>query len=237
MIRMTTVLLASLVVMNAPLATAKGLDALSENNPENAADAKDADKSDGDDEGDAQDHKDAKAEAAPMAKSASSKAIAGNLFLSTSFGWIKSSRSTGTWRSSGMSDVLIGYKVATLSPAMTVAGTYRYAPIGVSGELDSHSYRGIWEMHNLGGQANYTVTPSITALGSAELGFVSAHMHATDGLPGDDKAAAGGVSIGLGGGADYYIGEKSTSSIGPRLRVGFGSFTTVQVAGAFNVLF
>ncbi len=232
MMRVKNVLLAGLLMAVASVATAKGLDSLSSSNPDSA---EEGDKGDKHAKGDGDQGE--KADAAPKVKSAASKSVGGNLFMSTSFGWINASRGSGTWRSSGMSDVLIGYKVATLSPTMSVAGTYRYAPIGVSGEEGLHSYRGVWEMHNFGGMLNYVVNPSIAAIGTAEVGYVAAHLHSTDGLTEDPKAEKGGVSVGAGGGADFSIGEKNTVSVGPRLRLSFGSFSTVQLAGAFNFLF
>ena len=62
-------------------------------------------------------------------------------------------------------------------------------------------------------------------------------MHSTDGLAVQDAAEKGGVALGIGGGADFGVGEKGTSSVGPRLRLGVGSVRMVQLAGAFNFLF
>jgi hypothetical protein len=231
--RIMNVMVAGLLVAGAQVAAAKGLDSLSQNNPENAPEtgkdgekAEKAEKSEGGE----------KAEA-PKPPSAASKAIAGNLALSTSFGWVKASRSEGTWRTSGMSDFLVAYKVATLNPQMSIAGTYRYAPIGMSGELKGQSYRGVWEAHNFGGLLHYGVNETMSAVGSAEIGYVASHVHSLDGLKASDDAKKGGALVSVGGGGDIAIGEKNTCSVGPRLRVGFGSFTAFQLAGAFNFLF
>lgn len=208
---------------------AKGLDKLSENNPENTAvPAEDAATKPADDAatGDV-----AAVPTTPLEKSDTSKAITDKLSISTSFGWASVSRSEGTWEGSGMSDVAIGYKVVMLGSNMNIDATYRYAPVAVSGDVDRHSYRGVWDTHYVGGRFNYNISPTLTALGTAELGYVLVYLHPTDGLETVTKHEDNGVAFAIGGGADWQILEKGLA-VGPRLALAFGSVSTVQVAGA-----
>lgn len=230
--RVLNVLALIFVVAGADHAAAKGLEQLSNGNPE--AQGSDAASSEKGEKGDKKTEE--KAEA-PLEKGAMSKTIAGNLFLATTFGWVKASKSSGSWASSGMTDVTVGYKVMPINAAMNVSGTYRYAPMAVSGTEDKRSYRGIWEGHYVGGLLNFAVKDSLNAVGTAELGYVASHLTSIDGMGTDAKHEKGGVSVALGGGADFAVGEKNTASVGPRLRLGFGSFSTFQLAGGFNFLF
>jgi hypothetical protein len=209
-------------------AFAKGLDELSQGNPETAEGAA----ATGGEGGAA-----AAAKPIPPPSTPTSKAVAGNLSVGTSFGWLMASKSKGEWKGGGgMSDVTVAYKVATLNASMTADGTYRYAPMAVSGVEDEHSYRGMWEAHYFGGRMRYAMSPTLTAIGSGELGYVLVYMRPTDGLPQEKKHEANGVSIALGGGADWQLFEPGFT-VGPRLNVGFGSFTTVQVSGAATFVF
>jgi hypothetical protein len=221
-------------------AQAMGLGELSDESPEEKANA-DQDKSGGDDDKDKDQGEGGEAKGGEhetvMEKSAASKAVADKLFLGTSFGWVKASKSAGTWKSNGMSDLTVGYKLITLNPKMGIAGTYRYAPMAVSGTQDAHSYRGIWEAHYLGGRFNALVTPKINVLGSLEAGYVAVHMTTADGLPVESAAENGGASVALGAGADFALSDKWAFSAGPRVYGGFGSFTTFQVAAAAGFLF
>ena len=225
--RKTTVaLFAGLIFAGAP-ALGEGLDELSQGNPEKAQEAEPAE---GEGEGEP-----AAAKTPAMVQSATSKSLADKLFFQTSFGWVKASKGKGEWSGGGMSDFAAGYKLAALNSAMSIAGTYRYAPVAVSGVEDDVSYRGIWETHFFGARLNYVTSPSLTVVGTGELGYTMVHTAPVDGQEQDKKAEAGGGQVALGGGADFQIVEKVHA--GPRLVLGFGSFTTIQVAGAVGFLF
>lgn len=208
-----------------PKAVAKGLETLADKNPENAPAA-------GEGTGDA-----AATAAAPMEQSAASKAIAQKLWLATTFGWAHVSSSKGEWKGSGMTDIAVGYKVLPLAANMSVDATYRYAPIAVSGQVDDRSYRGVWDCHYLGGRFNYKMSDSLSAVGTAEAGYVLVYLRPTDGLDQESKHEENGFSMVVGGGADWHLLEKGAVSAGPRLNVGFGSVTTIQVAGAATFVF
>jgi hypothetical protein len=220
------IILAGWVGAPSGAAVAKGLSELSDENPaEQPADG--AKEEGGDEEG-------AKTEAVKQ-PGAASKALADKLFLSTSGGWATGSRSDGKWTASGMSDLEVGYKLVTLNKQMNVFGTYRYAPMAVAGTVDDRSYRGVWEAHFFGGRFNYQLSKTLTALASGELGYVLVHVNDTDGLAPETKVSNPGVQLAVGGGADFMLIDKWT--VGPRLVVGVGGFTTVQVAAAAGFLF
>ncbi len=206
-------------------ALAKGLDELSQGNPEDAEAP-----AEGAGEGGAQ------AKTPTMTQSATSKELADKLSLATSFGWVSASKGKGEWHGGGMSDLTVGYKLAAINAQMSIAGTYRYAPVAVSGVEDDASYRGVWETHFFGAHMNYVMSPTMTVVGTGELGYTQVHLKPTDGQEQVTKHEAGGGQVALGGGADFQLFEKGMT-VGPKLVLGFGSFTTIQVAGSVGFLF
>lgn len=216
---------------------AKGLETLSEKAPDGTESHDSGEKSaesDGGSDSESAVDGDAKVEA--KAQGAVSKNAAQKLFIGTSVGWVKASKASGSWMGSGMSDLTLGYKLASLGSKVAVAGTYRYAPTAVSGTEDSHAYRGVWEAHYLGARFNYALTSLVQVIGTGEAGYAAAHVHDVDGLPAEGKAAGGGGMLAIGTGADFALFEK-TINAGPRLVAGFGKFTTVQLAASANFLF
>ena len=137
-----------------------------------------------------------------------------------------------------MTDVTVGYKLPVILAAnASLAATYRYAPIAVSGTEDGHSYRGVWETHYLGGRLTYPITSTLHAMATTELGYVRVGLEELDGLDADHKHERSGAALAVGGGADWAISDKFASAGGPRVFVGYGSVTTVQIGGAFSFLF
>jgi len=235
-------LLICLAVCTASLASAKGLDDLSNNNPEAAEGEGDAAAPAGEGNGEGEEKGEGKPDAgngeAAKPQRALSKTLSQNLSIATGFARVIASKSTGDWESNGMTDLTVAYKLSSLSKIMNLHGTYRYAPVAVSGTEDEHSYRGVWEAHMFGARVAYQVSQTLTALGSAELGYVASHLTAIDGLdPVVKKHEAGGAIFAVGGGADWTIGEKAGFAGGPRLFAGFGSFTIIQIGGALSFLF
>src|SRR5690349_1582542 len=88
------------------LAQAKGLDELSQDNPDSEIGAGDEDKG-------SQATGEGAKSTAPMVKSETSKALTDKLFVGTSFGWVKASKSEGEFTGGGMSDFTVGYKFAS----------------------------------------------------------------------------------------------------------------------------
>lgn len=227
-----SLMFASLVVSSVSnVATAKGLEELSQNNPETAAPAE-ADP-------DAAAEPAAETAATATAPSAMSQSLAEKLFVATSFGWVSTSKSEGNWKTvGGMSDFLVGYVLPVdLGAAMKLSGTYRYAPVAVTGDEDDRSYRGVWESHYFGTLLHYTVNDKVRAVGTGELGFTKVSLNSTDGIPAEDKHAKSGGAVVLGGGADWKMLETNAFTVGPRLYAGFGSFTTIQLGASASFLF
>ncbi len=218
------------------IALGKGLDDLSDQNPE----VKDPDSKTGDEASPAANAVTGEAAtttATNQAPVSHEGAMHQKLTFSTSFGLVYASRSKGDWRGNGMSDLTVGYRYLTMSPKLSLVGTYRYAPVNVVGEIDGNSYRGVWESHYFGSKADYKLNSKIVVTGGMEAGYVLVYLTATDGLETASKHEDNGVSITLGGGADYLMTENGAFTIGPRLNAGFGSFTTVQVAASAGFMF
>jgi hypothetical protein len=209
-------------------ARAAGLNDLSKESPEAEADS---------DHEEGAEASTAVTNAAPVAPSELSKSLAQKLYLGTSLARVfKASRSKGNWKGSGASDVLVGYRVLNLGVG-SVSASYRYAPTAVSGDQDGRSFRGVWETHYVGGRYHYAVTPTLSAFGSVEAGYVLVYLYPTDGLGDETKYEHNGGAMALGGGADWTFFEKSAFAVGPRLYIGFGSMTTVQLAAATTFTF
>lgn len=219
------------------IAFAKGLDDLSSQNPEVKAEDDGEETTDETKATPAKREASAETAATNQAPEANNTALANKLWFATSFGWVYASRSKGDWRGNGMSDLSIGYRYLTMSPKLSVVGTYRYAPVNVVGEIDGNSYRGVWETHYFGSRADYKLNAKTVLTGGLEAGYVLVYLIPTDGLETQKKHEENGVSISLGGGADYAISDSGSFTVGPRINAGFGSFTTVQVAASAGFMF
>jgi hypothetical protein len=223
--------LAGLVASASGQSMAKGLDDLSGQNPEVKAEEEST-------EGEKPAAAGEKtAEAAPAAPVSYEGPLHQKLSFATSFGWVSASRSKGDWSGNGMSDLSVGFRYMTLNPTLSLVGTYRYAPINVVGEEDGHSYRGVWEAHYLGTRADYKLNPKTTLTGGLEAGYVLVYLLPVDGQETEKKHENNGVSITLGGGADFMLSENWAFSAGPRVYAGFGSFTTIQVGASAGFMF
>ena len=233
---------ATTVIFGSSRVMAKGLGELSEAHPSHEKDAGDegyeakdpgvpAKSADAAHAGESKDS----ASSTSAEKSVLSKALTGRLSIGTSYGWIFGSRSTGSWNArGGMSDVTIGYRLLNIGKNYDGSGTYRYAPISVTGRQGGQSYRGIWETHFAG----FKVTRPLKGIlihGSFEVGYVASHAQPTDDLPERTGIQVGGLSAVFGGGADFKVLESVL--LGPKIHLGFGSIRTVQVAAAANFLF
>ena len=236
----------------------KGLDTLSAQNPANPENQPDADEGaeDGEEaaegtDGEQPEEQDQQAEAqeeegeeegedeeeeAPPPPSEFSKSIAGKILVQTSYARVVASQSDGDWKSSGMSDISIGYKIpAAIMPGLDLFGTFRYAPFDFSAEVDNFSYRGVAEGYNFGALAFYKMTDMIDLLGSFELGYSVVSLSSVDELNPKDVPDDNGVLVNLGFGADFAMNEKFAA--GPKLTIGFGQFTVFQIGGGVTMMF
>ena len=231
------VLIQALISLPGASAWAKGLDALSEKSPEaEQSENKGADKDDEDADANAEKDGDAP-EATGVPTHPPSNALTQKLYFATSFGRVSARRAGGSWQASGMSDFSLGYRFLPPTARINFAGTYRYAPVALSGQVNGHSYRGVWETHYLGARADSTVASSVRLVASGELGYLHAALRTTDGLPGESSAAHSGAVVALGGGADYLMLDEGVLAVGPRVYVSFGTATITQMAISCGLTF
>lgn len=215
-------------------ALSRGLEELSEKNPESAApeteepDSADSKQKEQDVVGEDGEAKDGADEAIKVTPSAISSALKGKAFLFTSVGWVRASQSGGEWSSNGFSDFGFGYQVLSISETIKLNTTYRYNPIAVTGVVNNHSYRGVWETHNFGGFLKFGLPKKFAAVAIAELGYLRSHLQPTDGLPPESRSVKHGVSLTLGGGGDYKMTDSGEFTLGPRLYLGLGAATQLQ---------
>jgi len=217
---------------------AKGLDTLAEENP-----STDSEESDETPEENAKaPQKAASAEKATPDANATktapqeglSKELADKLHVGTSWGLVKASKSEGNWKSSGMSDLTIAYKLPVEISGMSLWGSFRYAPMAIAGDVDSVAYRGVWEAYNLGAIGKLSLGNGLSAVGSFELGWVLVYLRQLNEVENTKNHESNGFMASLGGGVDWDIVPKF--ALGPRLYAGFGSATAIQfgAAGTFS---
>ncbi len=216
--------------MIASSASGKGLEELADKNPETAP----PDPVEAESETDASKNQptseatESEGETTTVKPSAASSALKGKAFLFTSLGWVRASQSGGNWSSSGFTDFGFAYQLASISTSTNLSATYRYNPVAVTGTVNNHSYRGVWEMHNLGALVRYSLTKRMSAVGIGELGYLRSHLSPTDGLTPESKAVKHGLTLNVGGGGDYKVNETGEFTVGPRLYLSLGTSTQVQ---------
>ena len=231
------VLLMWVLTSGAPELLAKGLGELSEKNPEADNDAESNDQGDAPPvsqsgrrvEAGASDDNEESDNDIPIVSSFS-KTLSGKATLFSSVGWAKVSQSGGTWKSSGYSDFGLNYQISAINEATKFLVSYRFVPVVVSGLVNGHSYRGVWETHNIGGQVKLKTSRKTIAIASGELGFLKSYLHPTDGLVAEGAASKGGAVLALGTGMDYWVLNRSEFTIGPRLYLGLGAARQMQLS-------
>ena len=231
------VLLICAITSGGPVLLAKGLDKLSEKNPETDGDVESDSPADvppvgqagSGVEGDALEGAEESDKGAPVVSDLS-KSLSGKVTLASSVGWAKVSQTGGTWKSSGFSDFSLNYQISAINEGTKISISYRYAPVVVSGLANGHSYRGVWETHNFGGQVKLKTSRKTVALVAGELGLLKSYLRPTDGLLAEGSASKGGVVFALGSGMDYWVFNKSEFTIGPRLYLGFGAARQTQLS-------
>lgn len=213
-------------------ASGKGLEELADKNPETAppepAESEPVKDSSKDKPVGETSEAEGEAEATSVKPSAASNALKGKAFLFTSLGWVRASQAEGSWSSSGFSDFGFAYQVASISDTAKLSVTYRYNPVAVTGTVNNHSYRGVWETHNLGALMRYSMPKRISAVAGGEVGYLRSHLSPTDGLTPESKAVKHGVTLTLSGGGDYKVSETGEFTLGPRLYFSLGASTQVQ---------
>jgi hypothetical protein len=231
------VLLLWVLTSGAPELLAKGLGELSEKNPEaddngesdSHVEAPPVTQLEGGGQGDAAKDSEESDKVTPVV-SGFSKMLSGKVSLASSVGWAKVSQPGGAWKSSGYSDFGLNYQISAINEATKFWVSYRFVPVVVSGLVNGHSYRGVWETHNIGGQVKLKTSLKTVAIGSGELGFLKSHLHPTDGLAAEGAASKGGAVFALGGGMDYWVLNRSEFTIGPRLYLGLGAASQLQLS-------
>lgn len=214
-------------------AIAKGLDELEEPPAKSQEQAEQG----ADDTSGVEAEADAETDAVPAAVTASvGRTITETMYLSTSFGWVTPSRSEGDWRGAGMSDITLGYKLPVSLGDASLYGTYRYAPVAIAGKIDSNAYRGVWDMHYFGGLGSFALS-GLDLIGTFEIGYVLVYLDSVDGIDLEPEHAESGVSVALGGGADWEVLGEKGFKLGPRMHLGFGGFTTFQFGAAATFMF
>ena len=216
------------------VALGKGLDELGQSNPEAASEVK----QDSGDETKNISEKNLESSSASLQQpSPLSKIFAEKLQLGTSFGWIRATKSTGRWTTSGVSDIVINYRILALNAQVNLLGTFRYLPVAVSGTEENHVYRGVWEIFNFGARSTYRATPKLDSFGSAEIGYVKSSLNPIDGLPEVFSHSKDGAMLTFGGGVDYAFLEGSGFVAGPRIFAGLGTYSAFQLSAAASFVF
>jgi hypothetical protein len=172
-----------------------------------------------------------------VSRSASSKAIEDKLVLGTGLGWISLSGQGGNWAAGFHNQLFMTYALPVNVAGFALAGSFRYLPMDVTPKIDNNSYRGVVEglMFGAEGRMKVTVPTNMTYVATAELGFMKTSLDPADDLAKVSSHGKSGVSLAVGGGADWTF--LSMLAGGPRVRLGFGSYSMVEISGAIGCYF
>ncbi len=159
--------------------------------------------------------------------------------LATSFGWINTSKEGNDWRSSGVSDFTVSYKVDKVKiKSQPIMATFRYAPVEVAPQIEKdgekQEYKGVIEGYHFGASHRYPLKKKLAVISSAELGLLNTSLKgqfAASDSPPDDF----GAQLSIGGGADWQLLEGFF--LGPKLIVGVGTHTSIQLSGLASFAF
>lgn len=157
--------------------------------------------------------------------------------LSTSFGRAFTIKNNDNWKPSGVTDITLSLKLFQLPDNLNLHGTIRYSPIAITGETNSRMYRGIWEIYNIGGQINAPYKDHINLLSSLELGFVQGTIRPVDGLEPKHKILQRGTNLTFGAGVDFFSTASKKVSVGPRVYMSLGKYRLIQTSAAFSFFF
>jgi hypothetical protein len=170
-------------------------------------------------------------------RSAASKAIEDKLVLGTGLGWISLSGEGGNWNAGFHSQLFMTYALPVNVAGFALAGSFRYLPLDVTPKIDKNSYRGVVEglMFGAEGRMKVTAPTNMAYVATAELGYMKTSLDPSDDLAKISSHGKSGVSLAVGGGADWtFLGKLAG---GPRVRLGFGSYSMFEVSGAIGCYF
>lgn len=166
--------------------------------------------------------------------------IRDKLFVSAGFGMATAADSDGNdYRVGGSSDLEVGYKVLDSMFAKGLWATFRYMPLAstIASKKDNITvdYKGTVETYNFGALVYFDVGDKMLVPAQAELGILTSVLQAQSTVTDHPEPDAGGVNLTVSSGLDYELMEKTT--VGPRVRVGFGSVTTTHLGVNFGFMF
>lgn len=175
----------------------------------------------------------------PIPPSELSLYLSNRLFLSTSFGLSSLKKGSVSWRSSGLGELAVGFDPQTPIAGMPVIITGRYVPMDVAPNFEkngrSEEYKGVVEFWLVGGELWIPVQEGMTAVAGAELGLGFVHLIDQIELPDEEQPEDIAMGFLIGGGADWKVLEKLM--VGPRLKVGLGTFTQIQLSAHLTFAF
>lgn len=173
--------------------------------------------------------------AAPAVRSEISKKIDNKLVLGTSLGWVSLSGEGGNWNAAFHGQIFLAYALGINLVGFELGATARYVAMDVTPRIDKNSYRGVVEGYSFGAEGRKVLNESWTAVAGADLGYFITSLDSSDDLPKVAAHEENGISLAVGGGADWAWSEKI--KLGPRARLGVGGFSTFEISGALSCYF
>lgn len=161
------------------------------------------------------------------------------LFVAAGLGWVTLKKESRSWRSGGASDLQVSFDVQHPVMGAAILATFRYAPVEMAPRLRTSSlneeYKGVAEFWMLGGEARYSLNERVEAIAIAEFGLATVHLIDLVDLADEEQPEKSGAEFIVGAGADATI--LGGLRAGPRLRIGFGSFSKVQLSAQLTFVF
>lgn len=172
---------------------------------------------------------------APIVRSATSIALDERLSLGTAIGWAYVKPSAGTWSGLGTS-TLSGSWRKSPKPDGSLFITGRYTPYSGVWRLNDRDYDTTIHGGFIGASWLLPFAPGKSEIkAGVELGYLMVYAIPQDGAEVDGKAKGGKVAGGFSTEINWTFLSKL--KIGPVIRVGAGSFSSVFVGAAANYVF
>lgn len=161
------------------------------------------------------------------------------LFVTAGSGLSHLKKGSDNWRSGGFGELKFAFDSQIPVLGFRSLGTIRYLPMDVAPNvlIDGihHEYTGVAEFWLLGGEFRRMYTPELYIIGTAELGMGLVHLKDQVGFHEDSPPDQSGVVFIIGGGVDFAVKDKIL--FGPRLNLGMGSFTQIQLSAHLTFAF
>ena len=175
----------------------------------------------------------------PQPDNGSGPLLSNRLFASTGLGIAQLKKDSDDWRAGGFGELQLSFDSGFAILGMQVLATIRYLPLDVSPNISQGGFRqeytGVVEFWLLGAELRTASEANVQLVISTELGLSLVHLVDQVEFDAGDQMDHSGMAFAVGGGVDFAVQDKITA--GPRLQIGFGSFSRIQLGAHLTFAF